>query len=909
MKSQQVESTPEEERGRETVAYPARNREELEQIIEQAHTVDNEETAEAVESINGVVDDELRGVVRNHFEAPIRSLTNPQENTVELEDGTNAQVVGEEYFVNQNLPGFQDVGNIKWWTIYDEGTYREETRNDRSGEHLQFNSDGDLHGFHVELDGETLNPEQTRRLARNLRIRRDNQVVTENRVPEIMLEYDSLEEATSSFVPSSDTDEQLLDDIDLDNPNDDMLEMLQETGSVEQEITREDFESEYEEAQELGLVTEGGNLTLKGWLSATDMEARDVRAIEDVARGNNTVEFESNGDLGFGLKPLSIRGRASVEASNQYISSRRLRNPAEEGEIELEENEYSDNLSAFLSEYSWIGFNPESDPTEPQNVEEEITLARYLKEFENAEIDKVDEESFRVNREDIRNRIFSQLNDVATGWDEGVTITDAEVSYNTELEIMDYSGEEVEDISAEDSEIPTEILNEIQTQVEDSLNFKSGSMLFATSNLGTVGGDERFDRWDKVFRHDDGLSTEFEKEKRCPDSVTSLLLKSRHGEEITELQEGYDASGRGTYIPFFDEASDSVMETVEELEELGWVETEVVEENPAEIDITAGELGYRETVEKLEDIEALSFNKTERVAGRNHNKHRVPLDSVKAEFEVKSGKEDEVEKRLKEYEEELEDHIYMPTRREVKDSIVPQFKKYVHEELDSKSIGRILGKVVSEPGYSDRETVNDYEELSGLINYAELKEDEEGNATGFDKCLSEELLNELGEMYKEGLIEAELEYDTETDSEYESDRIEIPGEATIRNYRELDEETKDELRELDQRGLISLDESDYHLELQTSGRVNDDWVTYEPQERISLSITGEAEATELEVEDEPVELEGEYSTTDDTIYKPNNGLRKVAENLDPLNSEKECYDNVEIETDFEYNKARQPAVV
>ena len=72
--------------------------------------VENEDVENAVREISEIADDNLRGAVTNHFQAPIRSLNNPEENTVELEDGTEAQVVGEEYFVNQNLPGFQDVG-------------------------------------------------------------------------------------------------------------------------------------------------------------------------------------------------------------------------------------------------------------------------------------------------------------------------------------------------------------------------------------------------------------------------------------------------------------------------------------------------------------------------------------------------------------------------------------------------------------------------------------------------------------------------------------------------------------------------------------------------------------------------------------------------------------------------------
>lgn len=257
MEAEQIQSTLEEERTRQTVAYPVRNEEDYERLLEEMEEVESEEVAEAVEDISEVVDGQLRNVVGNHFQAPIRSLNNPGENSLELEDGTEAQIVGEEYSsVNGNLPGFMDVSNIKWWTVYDEGTYREERRADMQGEHLQFNSDGDLHGFRVELDGEPVETSDVQRLARNLRIRRDSRVLDENRVPEFVLNYQNPEEVVES-----------------------------------EDLSRQEFEESYEEAEKLGLITPKGNITLKGWLSAANMEAQDLREFERINESTENVAF------------------------------------------------------------------------------------------------------------------------------------------------------------------------------------------------------------------------------------------------------------------------------------------------------------------------------------------------------------------------------------------------------------------------------------------------------------------------------------------------------------------------------------------------------------------------------------------------------------------------------------------
>lgn len=290
---------------REQDVYSPRSEADLEQLIDQMEDVESEDVEDAVRQISEIADDNLRGAVTNHFEAPIRSLNNPEENTVEIQEEykseedtmfsnpeaveafnkllhgqeppkENAEIVGEEYFLNQNLQGFQDVGNVKWWTLMDEDSYREETRGvrnrdnvDRGLEHLQLDNEGDIHAYRVELDGRPVEPEQVQKLARNLQVRRDHSNPEGNRIPQIMLENDSMEEA-----PVSPPSEIVFGTTDMDN-------MI---------MTTHDFESEYEEARELGLVTDEGNLTLKGWLSAVDLEAADIRSLE---RKDEVIPFSN----------------------------------------------------------------------------------------------------------------------------------------------------------------------------------------------------------------------------------------------------------------------------------------------------------------------------------------------------------------------------------------------------------------------------------------------------------------------------------------------------------------------------------------------------------------------------------------------------------------------------------------
>lgn len=74
--------------------------------------VESEDLEQAVREISSIADDNLRNgqtEVNDYFRAPIQSLNNTRENSVELEYGTDAQVAGEEYSVGQTLPCYQHI--------------------------------------------------------------------------------------------------------------------------------------------------------------------------------------------------------------------------------------------------------------------------------------------------------------------------------------------------------------------------------------------------------------------------------------------------------------------------------------------------------------------------------------------------------------------------------------------------------------------------------------------------------------------------------------------------------------------------------------------------------------------------------------------------------------------------------
>ena len=250
------------------VAYTPRSGEDLEELVENMHRVPSSREEDSVKGLMADTSDDsedldrlLRTTVGVHARAPIRSMNNPMANVVSTEDGRELQVTGEEYFVNQNseqLGDFMDISNVKVWKLEENGVSGEERRNDREGEHITLDADSrfGVEGFYVEVDGESLDAREVESFKRSISRRNNATVAPPNEVPGMVLTSDSVEDAVMG-----------------------------------RDISRSEFEDQYEDALEYGLVTEDADLTLKGWLSAVNMHAPDLRVFEDLDSGSDHVSF------------------------------------------------------------------------------------------------------------------------------------------------------------------------------------------------------------------------------------------------------------------------------------------------------------------------------------------------------------------------------------------------------------------------------------------------------------------------------------------------------------------------------------------------------------------------------------------------------------------------------------------
>lgn len=258
MKAQQINT---ESTDRETVAYPERSEQELEEVAEHLEPAERSE-AEPVEQLVDRIDGEIRDEVGagNHFTAPIRSLNNPETDTMVTEDGRELQIVGEEFGqVNNTLPEYSIIGNVQYWAAAQPGTFTEENWND-GGEHIAGNHEGGIESYILRVDGEFKSPEQASEMIENMNIFQANNLFGDMEVPRQVMTYERPEEVAKN-----------------------------------EETSREEFDEQYEKAVELGLVNREGDITLKGWLSAMDLEAGDMRSL---VNNNGTVSFSNlNEDL------------------------------------------------------------------------------------------------------------------------------------------------------------------------------------------------------------------------------------------------------------------------------------------------------------------------------------------------------------------------------------------------------------------------------------------------------------------------------------------------------------------------------------------------------------------------------------------------------------------------------------
>lgn len=834
-----------EERDQEV--YPPRGEEDLESVIDEMEEVENEDVEEAVREISSVADDTLRSEgVGDHFQAPIRSMNNPAQNEVELENGEEAQVVGEEYFVGQNLPGFQDVGNIKWWTVMDENSYREETR---SGglEHLQMNNEGDIHSYRVELDGEPLDNEGVQRLARNLRIRRDKDTPVErNQIPENIMEYSSREE--------------LLENEDL---------------------TEDEYAEQVQSAQEYGLITEDGEITLKGFIASQDMEARDLRSLDNAANGAETID-------------TATRGVLDKFAEGDFDESIELRSTGmltPLGNISAEVDTSGEGIEVpDSSPASYLDITETDDGYNVQTGQ--VPVDTILNSYFSDEV----VEDGEVNISELEERhpeLASRIIEYKERRTDDLEYTDVKGTASLELDVFEGGDEEAHrevlesEFGLSIEEMSEELENNSTIEVNDeekiSINYK---------------GDEIPERIVRDLKKDRrGSWNEGEinlgSGALMPRSTAQIVLH-QFTDELSEKHD-YNTKSRAAFdrIEDYQDISTEIDETLERMEEKGVIDTEIVEEEPAKVSLNPEEKEDYRLIDRLHsetDIDLpseIKEIKTETLETQTVWNVRRDYDDV-----------EDLDEELEDYKEEITSLIAENTSRQVwksfgredeLDYTAEGIRRKIHEFVDSRDSEILRRTRYDLLGKPEKETVR--EEIGPAYSNLEFTVADDAELADYMEdsmdAASEDLYETLEELEEEGLLE--LTYQDQNETRYgdaETEVLDYEGEFEVENYHELDEEDRERLKELDEEGVLELDESRRDLKIEEDG--------------LRYIANVETESTTVDTTEREDRVRGEYQES--TTYEVNDQIREIGETLDPLNFDSEPYEEVTFDTDFEYGE-------
>ena len=245
-------SINEEERDRDPIAHPVREDEDLERAVEQMRPVRDEDFESEVLALRNNLDEFVRTRVGNH-NTHIGLMNNPTVNEVEV-DGEDYQVVGERFFEMNQFPEFGDVGEIRWSALAPQDSWGMETPADR-GEHA-VGRGREIEAYQVTVDGEPLGTGELEALSQDVRISHETEQDFTLEAPRMIAEYGSMGET-------------------LENEN----------------ITEEEFEEELRSAKHRGMVTEDLDLTLKGWMSFMDTNARGLAALERMDEDQDSVDL------------------------------------------------------------------------------------------------------------------------------------------------------------------------------------------------------------------------------------------------------------------------------------------------------------------------------------------------------------------------------------------------------------------------------------------------------------------------------------------------------------------------------------------------------------------------------------------------------------------------------------------
>ena len=831
----EVETTDPEEQ--EQDVYPPRNEDDILEVIGSMEDVDDEDLEDAVRQISELADDNLRTgdpSVRVHANAPIRSTVNPEENTVELDDGTEAQLVGEEYYMAQTLPGFQDVGNIKWWSLMDEGSYREETRGLEGREHLNLETEGDIHGYRIELDGEPLSPEQVQNLSLIMNIRdSEGSDLERNRIPELITRYDSTEEV-------------------LEN----------------EDIDESDYIQQIQEAQQHGLVTGEGDLTLKGWISTADMQARDLRRLEELD-GDDTVVFNtlSHFDIPFMSEDDMVGHDATLELNARTGDQRSAEGRVERGELQGELAELADQIEDLT------GFRID-DTTEEVEEDYSVGLRELYSSLRGQEIP-----------EDVVGSLEGEMRDniIEVAASNGSVLRASDPEYSVEIDRGDF--EELEELLGYHPDRIEQVLNE-NTSVK--MTDRGVRLVYEGDDEGIVA-----EVIDGLRGRMSSFNTEVE-DGRISTNVDSNVMNESYLELIDRLDDPvehpishqYGMIGR---ITSYEETDQEFRDAIEELEEEGFIETELRWGTWASATVKPTAKNPREYREAIQTIEELDFVETPKATQRWEERTQVDLDDVMVEMEVTSDDDERVSEILGDAEEELREKASIRTTQE--SEMVPDYEHYspsnptemvnkMLDMVDSEYLTGLARKVVDEP---------DMEEKISFPRYiSDLNEEVED----YDHGYSDELVESLRELQEEGMLDVQRKIKGHGPHEYRSmDYTDINGEARV-DYSELEEDQIEELRRLESQGLIELDEPSHEMRVRDLGESEHEY-----------SINVEMKAEEVDIDDVERTARVSYTPGDEQVYEADPRLEEIGDQLDPLNLDTEPYEEVTVENRFDYGDA------
>jgi hypothetical protein len=268
----------EDRRVRDPISHPPRAESSIENAVEGMVEIESErERAEAL-GIRNNLDNFVRDRVGNH-NTNIGLMNNPTVNNVRIGE-ENYEVVSERFFELNQFGEFGDISDVQFVALSPQGTWDIETPNNR-GEHAVAQGD-EIAAYDIRMDGVSLDWEEIQELGRDVRtsIRTHNDFSNDG--ARFIAEYSSIEEAAEN----------------------------------EDGFSIEDIERELEIAEHRDHITEDYNLTLKGFLSFANANARGITALEQLEEFEEGQEIDAGDFLPTELPPFGTY-EGAIESGGQ----------------------------------------------------------------------------------------------------------------------------------------------------------------------------------------------------------------------------------------------------------------------------------------------------------------------------------------------------------------------------------------------------------------------------------------------------------------------------------------------------------------------------------------------------------------------------------------------------------------